>query len=136
MNRHEAREEIFFMLYEREFQPEKSNEEIFTDAQDAREASTDTFVTEMMTGIAEHKEEIDALMMEHANGWKRERITKSAVVAMTICIYEMYFRDDIPTKVSLNEAIELVKKYDDEKAKAFVNGVLHALSAKAPEKSV
>lgn len=50
---------------------------------------------------------------------------------MSLCIYEMLYRPDIPIRASLNEAIELVKKYDDEAAKNFVNGILDAVSKEA-----
>ena len=63
--------------------------------------------------------------MNHSNGWKTTRITPVSRSAMRLCIYEMLYMDDIPVAVSLNEAIELVKKYDDMKVRAFVNGVLN-----------
>ena len=63
--------------------------------------------------------------MRHSNGWKTSRISAVSRSVIRLCIFEMLYMDDIPLAVSLNEAIELVKKYDDEKMKAFVNGLLN-----------
>ena len=54
---------------------------------------------------------------------------------MTLATYEMLYMPDIPARVSINEALELIKKYDDEKARVFVNGVLHAISVEAAAKA-
>ena len=64
-------------------------------------------------------------MARHANGWKPSRITPVSRSAIRLCIFEMKYMDDIPAAVSINEAIELVKTYDDPKMRTFVNGVLH-----------
>ena len=56
--------------------------------------------------------------------WKYNRISKVNIAILKIAVYEMYFDEDIPDKVSINEAIELSKKYSDEKAPSFINGVL------------
>ena len=70
-------------------------------------------------------EEIDEIMTRHSNGWKVSRITPVSRSAIRLCIFEMKYMDDIPSAVSINEAIELVKTYDDPKMRTFVNGVLH-----------
>ena len=79
----------------------------------------------------EHREEIDGFIEKYSRGWKQERISAVSRALMSLCIYEMLFRPDIPIRASLNEAIELVKKYDDEAAKNFVNGILDAVSKEA-----
>ena len=67
------------------------------------------------------------MIVRHSNGWKPARISPVSRCAIRLCIYEMLYREDIPAAVSLNEAIELVKKYDDEKMRAFVNGLLNGV---------
>ena len=134
MNRKQEREEAFLMLFEAEFAPEKTAEMIYDDAKDAREVEESAYIRVVLDGVREHRAELDALIDEHAKGWKRSRISRISLSTIYIAAYEMFYCDKIPTRVSLNEAIELTKAYDDEKAYSFVNGVLHALATKAPQK--
>ena len=76
----------------------------------------------------ENLEFIDGLMEKYSNGWKKTRISPVSKAAIRLAIFEMYFCEDIPDTVSINEAIELIKKYDDsETVRPFVNGVLNAV---------
>ena len=134
MTRREEREEAFLMLFEKEFAPEKTADEIYDGAKDAREIEESGYIREILEGVGAHRGELDELLDIHAHGWKRNRISRISLSTIYIAAYEMFYCDHIPTRVSLNEAIELTKAYDDEKAYSFVNGVLHALSAKAPQK--
>ena len=63
--------------------------------------------------------------MRHSKGWKPSRISPISRCVVRLCIYEMLYMEKIPAVVSINEAIELVKKFDDQKMKAFVNGLLN-----------
>ncbi len=56
--------------------------------------------------------------------WKIERLSKVDLSILRLCTYELNFEEDIPSKVSINEAIELAKKYSGEKSATFINGVL------------
>ena len=64
---------------------------------------------------------------KHSKGWKTERMTRLSRSVLRLCVYEMLFEKDIPYSVSINEAIELTKKFDDEKARPFVNGILNSV---------
>ena len=125
ITRKEARAEVFNLLFETEFHTDASPEEIYALSQENREFVEDAYIRRVYFGVREHLEEIDEIMARHANGWKPSRITPVSRSAIRLCIYEMLYREDIPSAVSLNEAIELVKKYDDEKMRAFVNGLLN-----------
>ena len=127
MTRKEAREELFRLLFETEFRTEESPEEIYASALENREVREDAYVKECYFGIREHLEQIDTLFGAHSNGWKTSRLSPASRSVIRLSIYEMLYREDIPTAVSLNEAVELVKLYDDPKARAFVNGVLNAI---------
>ena len=61
-------------------------------------------------------------------GWKKQRLSPVTRALVRLAGYEMMFMEDVPGKVSINEAIELSKKYDDEKTYSFINGVLNALA--------
>lgn len=126
MTRKEAREELFRLLFETEFRTEESPEEIYALAVEERQIREDAYVKECYFGIREHLEQIDGIFSEHSNGWKPSRISATSRSVIRLSIYEMLYRKDIPAAVSLNEAVELVKVYDDPKARALVNGILNA----------
>ena len=125
MTRKEAREEAFRLLFETEFRGEEAPESIFALSEENREVGVNDYIKQVYFGVREHMEEIDAMIVRHSNGWKPSRISPVSRSAIRLCIYEMLYMNDIPKAVSLNEAIELVKKYDDLKMKAFVNGLLN-----------
>ena len=125
MTRKEAREEAFRLLFETEFRTEEAPDAIFATSQENREVAANEYIKTVYFGVREHLEEIDEIIVRHSNGWKPSRISPVSRSAVRLCIYEMKYMDDIPNAVSLNEAIELVKKFDDLKVKAFVNGLLN-----------
>ena len=125
MTRKEAREEAFRLLFETEFRADEAPAEIFALSEENREVADNAYIKSVYFGVREHLEKIDAIIERHSNGWKPSRISPVTRSAARLCIYEMLYMDDIPTAVSLNEAIELVKTFDDGKMKAFVNGLLN-----------
>ncbi len=128
MNRRQEREETFLMLFESDFDTTRTAEEIYSQAQEGRGVGESEYIRTVLSGAIEKRDEIGVLIEKHAKGWQRDRITHSVSAAMTLAVYEMLYMPDIPARVSINEALELIKKYDDEKARVFVNGVLHAIS--------
>ena len=78
----------------------------------------------------EKQRQIDALVERYSNGWKVKRISRISLAILRLCIYEMLYVEDIPFSVSINEAVELCKKYNDDKAPAFVNGILNTIADK------
>ena len=124
--RQKARAEVFQLLFERDFQKEKSAEDVYRDALSARTFAEDPYILSTFLGTVAHEEEILAEIDRHAVGWKRNRISAVSLNAMKLCIYEMRYTE-IPLRVALNEALLLVKRFDDEKARPFVNGVLNAV---------
>lgn len=127
MTRKEQRESTFELLFEREFHAEESAEEIFARSTENRDidAVKETYIKNSYFGVVEHQQEIDEMISEAANGWKVSRLSNATRSAIRLCVYEMKYCDDIPNTVSINEALELVKKFDDPKSRAFTNGVLN-----------
>ena len=126
MNRRKARELAFTLLYEATFYEEKDAAALYEEEISLRGAETDAYVENVVTGVRAHQTEIDALIEKYASGWTVRRISRVSLAIMRLCIYEMLYVEDIPYNVSINEAVELCKKFNDEKANAFVNGVLNA----------
>ncbi|MBP1743593.1 MAG: antitermination protein NusB [Firmicutes bacterium] len=82
------------------------------------------YITRILKGVEENRELIDSEIEKYLLNWKLNRLSKIDITIMRICTYEMLFEVDIPNSASLNEALELAKKYSDEKSASFINGVL------------
>ena len=143
MTRREAREEVFYLLFESEFQKDKTPDEIYELAEQARDlterasAKQAEYIRRAYFGVCEKKDSLDETISKHSNGWRPDRIAPVSRNILRLCIYEMNCEEDVPVTVAINEAIELTKKFDDPKAKSFVNGILNGvkneLEAKADE---
>lgn len=83
----------------------------------------------VVQGAMEKKNQIDTLIQNHAKGWTLERMPKVDLAIMRLTIYELQYRKDIPWNVSINEAVELAKKYGGDQSKTFINGVLGKVAA-------
>ena len=116
------------LLFEHEFKKDEDPAEAVRLAEESREAETDAYVETVYFGVLDKLEEIDALIAARAIGWKTSRMTKLSLSVMRLATYEMKYCEDIPFTVSINEAVELSKKFDDEKAPAFINGVLNGIA--------
>ena len=126
LSRREARKEIIGLLFETEFKKEEGARQILDLAIEDRELPDDEYVKTAYLGICERLSEIDALINKHARGWKTQRMTRVSLSVLRLCVYEMLC-GDIPYAVSINEAVELSKIFDDDKAKSFVNGILNSV---------
>ena len=127
MTRKEAREEAFRLLFETEFRTEEDPSLIFAVSEENREVAENGYIKAVYFGVREHLAEIDEMIERHSKGWKTARITPVSRSAIRLCIYEMQYMENIPAAVSINEAIELGKKYDDGKMRSFVNGLLNGV---------
>ena len=135
MTRKEAREAAFGLIFETEFRCEETPVDIYESSVENREIEDSEYIKCAFFTVCEKREEIDALIGENAQGWKTQRLTNVSRSILRLAVYEMLYDDSIPYSVSINEAVELAKKFDDEKARPFINGVLNsvksALEAKA-----
>ncbi|WP_164668652.1 transcription antitermination factor NusB [Virgibacillus doumboii] len=126
MKRHSAREKAFQILFQLDINdndPEKAIEDHLETME------IDTFLLSLVQGVAEHKEAIDNTITDHLENWSFSRIASVEKTILRIAIYEIRYVQDIPTSVSINEAVELANTYGDEKAGKFVNGVLSKIIA-------
>lgn len=134
MTRREARVAVFALLFESEFRKDESAEEIYYSSVENREISDDEYIKKAYFTVVDKKNEIDGLIGEHSNGWKTNRLNVVSRSLLRLCVYEMLYEDSIPYNVSINEAVEISKKYDDEKARPFVNGVLNSIKKELESK--
>ena len=127
IKRREARELVIGLLFEIEFKTDEDVSAIYELSVEDRDIPEDDYIKRAYFGVCQHREQIDELIGKNARGWKVSRLSKLSRSIMRLCVYEMLFEEKIPNSVSINEAVELTKKFDDPKAKAFVNGVLNSV---------
>ena len=133
MTRKNARKTVLELLFESGFRTDEKAPEIYDTSAENRDIENDTYVRSVFFGVLEHIDEIDELIGSHSHGWKPERISRVARTILRIAAYEMLYFDGIPAVVSINEALELCREFDDEKTRPFVNGVLNAIKGTLPE---
>jgi N utilization substance protein B len=90
----------------------------------AEEAEVRLFADPLIRGALEHRDAIDELIKGHAKNWEFHRIAAVDRNIMRLAIYEMLHREDIPPIVSINEAVDIAKKFSTEDSGKFVNGIL------------
>ena len=125
MTRREAREAIVSTLFSYEYTPEKSAEQLNAERVGVLGGREDPYIAEAVAGVLANLSEIDALIERSAVGWALGRISRVSRAILRLSCFEMLYRPDIPPLVSLDEAVELAKEFDDENAYTFVNGVLN-----------
>ena len=91
------------------------------------DGETKAFITELYGNIVDNKIWAEQLISDNLDNWKLERVATLDQLIMRIAVNEIYFKDDIPPKVSISEAIEIAKLYSTEDSASFVNGVLDAI---------
>lgn len=135
MGRREARENAMKLLYQVQIQKDDTQEQLdrFLEEQNIGEAKDKDYLIGVVNGVIGAQEELDALIANHAKGWTVQRMPKVDLAIMRLSVYEMKYRKDIPPNVSINEAVELAKKYSSEQSRVFVNGVLGKVWAQLDE---
>ncbi len=125
MKRSESRESLFLLLFEASFSEKPDPQKIITLSAENMGHETDEYSEKAFSDILSKIEEIDNEIKPFLVGRKIERLSKTALTAMRIAVYEINNSEDVPSAVAINEAVELVKKYDvDNAAASYINGVL------------
>lgn len=130
MKRSEIRELTFRFIYSLEIQNNLSDSEIeeqlkiYTDSNNIKEPKDDEYIKDCIFGIINNKNEIDKEIIDNLKSeWKIERISKVNLSLLKLAIYEIKYKQ-IPFKAVINEVVELAKKYGDDQASKFINGML------------
>ena len=125
MSRKAARDLAFKLIYQLEMHREDIDEQI---AIFYRENSVDDkdkeYINEVVRGVLHEKDALDGFVQKYSRGWKLSRISKVDLAILRLALYEMTRMKEIPQSVSINEAVELAKKYSGSEAGAYINGVL------------
>ena len=126
MQRSLMRELAFKLIYETEMQKQldPNQLEIFFENNEIEEDEVKFYLRDIRIGVESKKEEIENLISKNLkNNWSLERVSKINLSLIKIAIYEMLYKN-LPYKVAINEVVELAKKYSDEAAPQFINGIL------------
>lgn len=126
MGRRGTRENAMKLLYQIQIQKDDVDEQIerFLEEQQIEDAIERDYILNVVQGVALNNSAIDEILSRHARGWIIPRMPKIDLAIMRLSVYEMRYREDIPVNVSINEAVEMAKKYSGEQSRIFVNGVL------------
>ena len=123
MNRRKSRETAFCLLFEWSFHA-GDFEELVKNAQECREFEADDFALQLCQRAIEGVQELDALIEKYSESWKVNRLSKVTLNVLRLAFCEMTLMENIPLGATINEAVELCKKYAGEEDAAFVNGIL------------
>lgn len=130
MNRSAIRENAFKLIYSLEIQKAENLEEqidLFFESNEIKDEEAQKYIKNVILGIEENKEQILANIEKNLKeDWKLSRISKMDLSILKLAIYEIEF-SEVPYKVAINEAVELAKKYGEDKSKNFVNGILASI---------
>ena len=131
MKRSEAREMLFKAIYEREVQKDITEEhlDLFLENNEIMDNATIGYIKTAINSINEKEQEIEEIIAKNLKkDWSLERISKVNTALLKLAIYEINYTDT-PFKVVINEVVDLAKKYSEETAPAFINGVLASVVA-------
>lgn len=131
LTRREEREQVFILLFEKSFNSDTDMEQLYDFAIENEVITGSDFVKMLLNKTWENIEEIDGNIEKFSVGWKINRISKVALAVLRLAVCEILYFDDIPVGVSINEAVELCKKYAAKEDSSFVNGILGSLSKEA-----
>jgi len=130
-NRRQARECALEVLYRLDLvgdEPEHTIAEILLRKNPPDEA--ETYLRRLVDSALGNQQEIDVALRRHLLRWRLERLTVLDRAILRLAAAEILYFDDVPPKVTINEAVEIAKKYGDDDAGKFVNGVLDLLGRK------
>lgn len=127
MNRRLQREHIFKLLFSYEFDLNEgfeSHMDFYLNELESDDEKAKQYIKEKTLKIIDKLPEIDEKINANTVDWDTKRIAKVEVAIIRVAVYEIFFDEEIPTSVAINEAVEISKQYGGENAPSFVNGVL------------
>ena len=123
MTRKQAREEAFILIFEKQFN-DSPLEDILDLAVEVRDIKPDDYIKKTFFGVFENVSDIDGIISDNAAGWSINRLSKTALAVLRLAIFEMKYMPEIPTAVSINEAVDILKKYATVQDAKYANGIL------------
>lgn len=130
MGRKAARENAFKLCFQAGFYAPGELDAILEKffSENKLDADEKEYIGQVVPGVFEHAAEIEELIGKTSEKWSTERMGRVDMAIMRVCVYELLTMDDIPESVSINEAVELAKRYGADDSPAFINGVLSGVN--------
>jgi N utilization substance protein B len=121
--RSKARKRALDVLYEADV---RGTDPVSTLAERLQQADPPVpdYAVELVEGVTEHRDAIDGVLAEHAEGWTVERMPPVDRAVLRLALYEVLWRDDVPDAVAVDEAVELAKSLSTDESPRFINGIL------------
>lgn len=127
LSRHECRELIFKLLFAKEFDRDADPGTYYTDYTENAEEPTADYVKDVFLGVCASLPALDCEIEAASDNWKLARMSTATRSVLRMAVYEMT-QADVPPKAAINEALELIKLYDEDSAPKFVNGILNKIA--------
>lgn len=134
MGRRELREHIFKLLFISQFHQAPEMPEQFALYLEELEGLLEkdgTYIRDKCENVIERLEDIDGVISETSKGWKTNRMNRADLTLLRLAVYEMFYDEDVPVKVAINEAVELAKRFGGEESPSFINGILGKIAEKS-----
>lgn len=134
MGRKLAREETMKLLFQMEMNNDYSDDivELYIDENEFTH-DEEEYIRDAVETIKINLNDIDESIQKYIKGWKIHRLAKVDLSVLRIAVYELTYRKDIPMEVTINEAIEICKKYSTDESSKFINGILGSFVRKKDE---
>ncbi|HAH78297.1 MAG TPA: transcription antitermination factor NusB [Ruminococcaceae bacterium] len=133
MNRRKSREQAFQLIFARSLSHDGIRQIIDT-AEMSEDVRIEEFAEKTACGVEENEALLDGEIKKYIRGWTLDRLSKVSLALLRLALYEMKFAADIPVGVSINEAVDLAKKYGTASDAPFVNGVLGSAAREMEQK--
>ncbi|HEY6084622.1 MAG TPA: transcription antitermination factor NusB [Nitrospira sp.] len=130
--RHQSRERALQILFQHDIhgKPGLWSDEFWNHFHASEDVKV--FAEQLVQGVLEHRKDLDTVIGRYATNWKISRMQVVDRNILRLGAYELFWLDDVPARVTVNEAIELAKDFGDEEAAKFVNGILDKVLATEP----
>jgi len=133
MGRRAARESAFKLLYQMEFQKGEEESQIEGFLKEyAVDPKEQEYFLSVVRGVVLHRDELDAAFSKHLKGWTLNRLPRVDLSILRIAVFEITYLKDVPFSVSVNEAVELARKFCAEESRGYINAVLGKLDPGVP----
>jgi transcription antitermination protein NusB len=124
VSRSRCREWALQLLYQAEYLGHRQGEVIRFYRHFRERDQVPAYLVKLVEGVTAHQEELDALIRQHSEHWRLERMAAVDRNLLRLSLYELLHQPTIPAKVVINEAVELAKRYGSEESGSFINGIL------------
>ena len=130
MDRSLAREIAMKMLYAASLGGEESMSEVLEQSEqaDTLSGSDKTFMENLMAGVTAHQQELDDIIGQYAQGWALNRLARVDLTILRMAVYELRYMPEVPVGAAINEAVELSKRFCEDKSSGFINGILGSVA--------